>query len=328
MILTELPEELLIRIFDACMKLDCRPNAGGLDVACKFLRRVFLESITSLSWPEAQSTECERVHLAFAARCKNITSIEIKSNNNKIDNISVLTTLLKLERLNISRNHVNLNFPPNEETARFEDISPLSSMTCLRELIIDTSTLDISPLSTLTNIRNLEIIGTHLMTDISPLSRLTGLQVLRASGLGVVDISPLTTLTDIRMLTMMGLYNVADISPLSTLTGLQTLDMCFGFKVADISPLSTLTGLQTLVMSYCTHVADISPLSTLTGLQTLDMRCCEVADISPLSTLTGLQTLNMRCCSHVADISPLSTLTGLQTLDTSCVEPPTLRLHY
>ena len=217
-----------------------------------------------------------------------------------IADIRPLSTLIGLQRLNLSRNQVS-------------NIRPLAILAGLQSLSLSyTQVSDIRPLSTLTGLQGLDL-SRNQVSDIRPLFPLIGLQSLYLSGAQISDIRPLSNLTCLQSLSL-SYTQVSDIRPLSTLTRLQSLDLN-GAQVSDISPLSTLTGLQRLYLSG-TQVSDISPLTTLTRLQRLYLSYTQVSDIRPLSTLTGLQSLYLSGAQN-SDISQLSNLTGIQRLNLS-----------
>ena len=131
--------------------------------------------------------------LEFAA---NLTSLDLGAedmenepiNSNDISNLSPLSRLTNLTRLNLNRNSVS-------------DISALASLTNLTWLAL----------------------WDNSVSDLSPLSRLTNLTGLDLNGNGVSDISALASLTNLTWLVLM-VNSISDISPLVVNTGLGSGD--------------------------------------------------------------------------------------------------------
>jgi Leucine-rich repeat (LRR) protein len=190
---------------------------------------------------------------------------------------------------------------------KITDISVLSTLTNLTELYLDNNKItDISVLSTLTNLTELKL-NNNKITDISILSILTNLTELELNNNQITDINGLSTLTN---LTKLYLHDnkITDISVLSTLTNLTRLSLS-NIQITDISGLSTLTNLTELYL-YDNKITDISGLSTLTNLTELDLCGNKITDISGLSTLTNLTYLYLDN-NQITDLSPLQSLSNL-----------------
>ena len=224
--LLDLPDQVLSRIMAAHLGSD----GGGLDVACKDTRRLFLEGITSLTW--SKETRCRSDDLAFVAKkCKNVSSVKINGGCINITSVDHLATLTGLRMLFIN----------------------------------DTGVFDVGPLAQLTGLKTLFINDTGVVDVGLKLSTLTGLQILNMRGCcGITDVGPLSALTGLQMLDV-GVTKVADIGPLSALTGLRTINVSWT-DIADVGPLAALTGLRTLDASH-TNVTDVVALSALTDMR-------------------------------------------------------------
>ena len=127
---------------------------------------------------------------------------------------------------------------------------------------------DVSPLSGLTQLRELYL-DTNSISDVLPLSGLTQLTELYLSDNNISDVLPLSGLTQLTELDL-SKNNISDVSPLSRLTQLRTLDL-FENNISDVSPLSRLTQLRTLLL-FTNNISDVSSLSRLTQLETLGLR--------------------------------------------------------
>ena len=131
-------------------------------------------------------------------------------NSNDISNLSPLSDLMNLTRLDLQYNAVS-------------DLTPLSGMPSLRDLFLaGNSFSDIAPLSDLTNLTVLDL-QVNGISDITLLSDLTNLIELYLQHNSISDISVLSNLTNLRVLS---LYNnsISDISPLVANTGLGSGD--------------------------------------------------------------------------------------------------------
>jgi hypothetical protein len=149
-----------------------------------------------------------------------------------------------------------LGWPFNE----ISDISALSGLTNLTRLDLgDNEINDISPLSGLTNLWDLQL-STNQIRDISALSKLTSLPVLGLMDNQISDISTLSKLNNLSSLNL-GENQISNISALSDLTGLGSLLLSFN-QISDISALSGLTSLGYLELksnplnldAYCTYL--------------------------------------------------------------------------
>jgi hypothetical protein len=168
-------------------------------------------------------------------------------------------------------------------------IEAISSMTKLTKLsVYGYSVTDFSPLSELTLLKDLTIESSNKdfkLTDLIPLNGLSRLD-LSWSRVEDLDLTPLTGFTQLAELRLAHCYGVSDITPLSDLTNMRKLSLRSA-SVTDITPVSGLTNLVKLDIAW-SHVGDIAPLSGLTNLVELDVLATRVTDISSLDHLTQL----------------------------------------
>ena len=201
------------------------------------------------------------------------------------------------------------------ENSLLTDISPLSTLTNLRELRIlwGNNITDLSPLSNLTNLTSLDLWGEGQPIDLSVISNLRSLTRLSLAYIDLSDMSSLP-LNDLPNLTELGLWEtqVTDITPLIGLTSLMHLRLSYN-QIADITALSGLSAMYSLSLSE-NQITDITPLSGLTSLVHLNLNNNQIDDISPLSGLTSLTHLNLDN-NQIDDISPLRNLRNLQQLN-------------
>ncbi len=139
-----------------------------------------------------------------------------------LNDLSPLTNLTSLQRLDVSRTQVN-------------DLSPLKNLADLQLLYIDnTKVKNLNPLKNFVTLQQLHVHNTKV-SDLSPLKNLVALQRLHVHNTKVSDLSPLKNLTDLQLLTVSD-TKVSDLSPLKNLTDLQLLYVS-DTKVSDLSPL-------------------------------------------------------------------------------------------
>ena len=170
--------------------------------------------------------------------------------------------------------------------------------------------MDISPLSGLTSLKHLELDTNEIAdpsTVASVLSDLTNLTILNLGALNITDISPLAGLTN---LTGLGLSD-NDITDISVLSGLTNLDelVLSNNDITNISVLAGLTNLKFLQVDR-NNLTDVSALAGLFRLSYLNLRFNGITDVSALAGLTNLQDLDLRgnplsdtsIAEHISDL--------------------------
>lgn len=139
-----------------------------------------------------------------------------------IKNIEPISSLEKLEYLDISRN-------------RISDLTPISELVNLEALFLSGNDIsDFSPLSNLTNLKELHF-SSNQIEKIDCISNFSNLKVLRFASNKVKDLTPLSNLSMLERVVFAG-NMVEDLSPLSDLEHLVELDFSHNF-VKDVSPL-------------------------------------------------------------------------------------------
>lgn len=147
------------------------------------------------------------------------------------------------------------------------DLTPLDSLTKLRELYLRSSEIaDVALLRTLTNLQYLQLRDNHI-TDISPLSALEQLKLLDLNTNQITDIRPLKKLSRLKTLDL-GDNQITDVAPLESLKNLQRLCLS-GNQISDISPLKKLQGLSGLDLSN-TPIADSMLSETIAEMKGLE----------------------------------------------------------
>ena len=255
---------------------------------------------------------------------KDLTDLDLSNfidtdDNAKIKDISALSSLTNLTKLNLSYNQISdisslsgltnltdLNLCYNQ----ISNVSALSSLTNLTDLDLSYNQIsNVSALSSLTNLTGLDLYNNQI-SDISALSSLTNLTKLDWGSNQISDISSLSGLTNLTDLDL-GSNQISDISLLSEMSNLTYLDLSIN-PLSDISPLNSLTNLKTLFL-IGNPISDVSALSSLTNLTRLDLIDDQISDISPLSSLTNLICLRLEQ-NQISDISSLSEMSNLEYL--------------
>ncbi|MCL1823553.1 MAG: leucine-rich repeat domain-containing protein [Oscillospiraceae bacterium] len=227
------------------------------------------------------------------------------------DYLSVLSGFKNLTSLNITSVGIAVSESPL-------DLTPLSSLTQLKELSLNTSLLgDLTPLGNLTELEILTI-NSQRDTDLSPLGNLKKLKSLSFGVFGLSDISVIKNFTELEAFY---LYTDSqfDISPLGSFTKLKTLHIKnFGNnEIYDLTPLKNLTELEELSLG-SQSITDISPLENLVKLEYLELDSNPIKNLTPLATLQRLKHISLRYCDLTGvDLSALSDLPLLEYLDLS-----------
>jgi hypothetical protein len=142
---------------------------------------------------------------------------------------------------------------------------------------------DISPLSGLTNLEDLIISGQQV-SDLAPLSGLVNLESLIMFGNPIASLAPLSNLTNLERLFLSN-GTFSDLAPLSGLTNLTRviLDEC---QITDVSSLAGLTNLWYLRL-LDNPITDISALDGLSVNPIWDGNPDELSTIQLLGILVG-----------------------------------------
>ncbi|EBF5117001.1 hypothetical protein FH008_13480, partial [Listeria monocytogenes] len=169
------------------------------------------------------------------------------------------------------------------------NISGMEHLTNLTNLTLNENpTLsDISPLSGLTKLTNLKIDSSNV-SDISPLSGLTNLTSLSLRNNQISDISPLSGLTKLTDL-ILNNNQISDVGPLGNLPNLLDLEMRSN-QISDVSPLSTLPKVFALRLG-SNQISDISSLTDIPRLTVLQVEENHISDISGFRSSTYLSAV-------------------------------------
>jgi len=192
----------------------------------------------------------------------------------KIKNIRPLSSLIGLERLDLSQNYI-------------DDISLLSNLEKLEYLSLrETKFNNINQLMQYANLKELDLASNDYETgDLRPLEKLIGLEALCLYGNKINNISFLSELVNLRR-TFLNYNQIDDLSTLRTLIHLEFLRLDNN-KINDISQLNGLVNLKFLALDN-NQISDVTPLSGLPQLEELWLLGTLVTDLSPVAHVKNL----------------------------------------
>jgi len=232
----------------------------------------------------------------------NLTKLRLWSYN--ICDLTPLSGLTNLKELELDGHSRELELDAN----LIEDITPISNLTSLTNLIISRNQLrDISSISALTNLTELTLFE-NLISDITPISGLTNLRRLDLGDNRLTEVTPLSGLINLTYLDLSSNF-IQDISPLTTLTNLTRLCLSAN-AITDLRPISGLINITNLYLSG-NKITDISPLSSFSNLIFLDLSGNRIQDVMPLMALNKLTILKISG-NKIIDLNPLLTLANLE----------------
>ena len=225
---------------------------------------------------------------SLTARVKGIRDIEdlryftaleeLDLHGNNICDLSPLSSLTNLKKLDISQNYVGFM---DKTGGNGMNLQPLSSLVRLETLKADKNGItDISPLAGLVNLKELNI-EENIVTSLEALSRLTQLKELRAGKNRITDLSPLAGLVNLETLSLeSNSYMEQDASGSYVDTG-----------IFEITALEGLTALKSLNISY-NNITSLAPVSALPNLEYLNAASNNLTDIECMRG-SGVKRLNL-----------------------------------
>lgn len=175
---------------------------------------------------------------------------------------------------------------------------------------------DYSPLSVLTGLKELSL-ESEFLRDFSFLKALSGLESLTLEETEGISLEPLSSLTQLKTLKLADNDDLLDYEPLRELHGLKSLSLDKMTSQPD-PDLSSLSQLETMEIS---GFISISFLRNMGNLKNLSIHGCSVDEIDALSALTDLESLT--CYSvwtysvPLRNVGFLDGMTGLKYLDFS-----------
>ena len=268
--------EIIFPLFSSADEDDA--GNGGLNVlrlVSKRCMRVVESVATRLtemkgntdSLPLSTLKKCTRIK---HVRCRYLISLEgcpvgLKSlvvlTGESSESLESLSACKELETLEI------------RDASRITSISPLSSCTKLKKLILQRTRLtDITPVSSMPLLEELDIwkAGGPFVCDLTPLSSCKGLRrLVIGNNLEIQDLSPLSHCPDLEELNMYGLTLIRDLSFLAKgFTKLRVLNISY-IQTGDLSPLMKLPNLEELSCKMTSTTVSFLPLSRCYKLKSL-----------------------------------------------------------
>lgn len=255
----------------------------------------------------------------FSARVEGILNInglqyftaleELDLYGNRISDISPLSSLTSLKKLNLGKNYNMLT--AGSSNGKGLDLTPIKGLYLLRELdLSDNMITDIECLRSLTQLESL-ILKNNRISDISALKECQALVFVDVSdnfGLnadnsecGVADLSPLYEITSIE--TLIAGYNlVENLMGIESMTGLKHLDLSGNF-VDDISYINMLPCIETVVLHYNSLIT-IDGFKDNKVIKHLDVSQNLITHFDVILTMTSLETLNWSQ-NNIQDYGPI-----------------------
>ncbi|UZR95620.1 leucine-rich repeat domain-containing protein [Chondrinema litorale] len=219
--------------------------------------------------------------------------------------LQIVEDTLSFEQIRVAVNMEDLDISNNELVA---DLSALSKLTKLRKLnISNTNVVDLVPLRNLTRLEVLQCSHT-LVNDLSPLKYCTNLKELYCDGTLVSDIMPLANFSKLEKLYAF----TTPINDLKALSGLQQLKdlRIYDTPVSNLTPLANLKNLEILRCSY-TQVSDLLPIAGLKSLERLHIEYTKVTSLDALQNIATLKQLYSDG-NEIKSLEPLNGLPNLE----------------
>ena len=246
-----------------------------------------------------QQLQVSNDHTLYTNELWSITALDVP---HKAESLSDLSKLPFLTRLTM-------------DAMAFDDLSALSSLTSLEELVLSEMVLsdaDLKTIAALPKLRSLTLVQCSL-SSISALADVKGLTYLNLGGNTIRD---LTALEGMAELTELHLNHnaVTELSSLSGLKKLEVLDLSYN-SITTPAPLSGCIRLRELDLSN-NALSDLEGLNRLSSLEKLLLAFTNLTDVNALAVNTTLTELDISN-NAITDITALWTLNRLTSLNFS-----------
>lgn len=269
----------------------------------------FVEDLAVESIPSGQ--------LNYLSSLVNVTSLQVRNTTITTDELKLIGSLPKLERLTLS--NCGLSTISGLETATgityldlsqntIRDLTPLKSMTGLKEINLQHNALnDLSVLGGLSSLSKLDV-SYNLLSTVNPLFKCKSLTSLNASNNTITSLAGIGSLAGLESLKISN-NTLSDVVPVSECTKLKELDISSNM-ISDITSLGALSHLESLIFARNT-VIDLPEFAEDSALITIDGSHNQ---ITSLDSLAGLQNLNNVFMDYNAEISSVSALASCHCL--------------
>jgi Leucine-rich repeat (LRR) protein len=181
------------------------------------------------------------------------------ANNTIIKNITPLSKLTKLKKIDISNTLIN-------DLTALRNLQQMESLNCSR-----TSIVSIDPLRFAINLKELNL-DTTSVEDLEVLKNLTNLSVLHFENTRISSLTSLSEMQQLVDLRFSGI-TIASLEPINGLSLIQNLE-CSDTQIESIEPLKNMKNLRTLHIEK-TKVNNLLPIS---GLPKLENVYCDGSD--------------------------------------------------
>ena len=269
----------------------------------------FVEDLAIDSVPAGQ--------LQYLSSLVNLTALQIRNTAVNNDELKLIGSLPKLERLTISgcslstaaglESAVNLTYLDlSQNTIR--NLTPLTSMSNLQEAYLQNNAInDLTPLSSLQNLAKLDV-SYNMLTTLNPVYSCGSITHLTANN-NTVD-----ALTGIEKLTMLTQLNVAknlleDVSPVAACTNIEQLNISEN-AVSDVSMLNVLQKMTDFYLAR-NNVEELPAFEKDCALVTVD---ASYNKIDTLKSLSGLKNLNNVFLDYNEKLSSIKALVACDRL--------------
>ncbi len=256
----------------------------------------------------------------LSARVRGISNIEalkyftnleeLDLYGNRVSDISPLSGLALLKKLNLGKNYNVITSQGNTGNGGL-DLSPLKSMSMLEELdLSDNMINDISGLSSLNKLKTL-VLKNNRISDVSPLvgcSSMIYLDISDNYGLnpdnterGISDLSPLYNINTLEVILCTGNL-LSDLNGIEKMKSIRYVDFSRNY-IQSLENLSQIQNLENLVVSQ-NFITLLEPLKDNKVIKQLDVSSNMITDFSVINTMSALKELVWEN-NNITDYSPI-----------------------
>ena len=263
----------------------------------------FVEDLAIDSVPSGQ--------LNYLSTLVNITSLQIRNTAVNAEELKLIGSLPKLERLTLSG--CGLSTAAGLETATavtyldlsqntIRDLTPLQSMTGLKEIYLQHNAVnDLTPLSGLKSVQYLDV-SYNLLSALNPIYNCTTLVYLNAGNNTITSLAGIDKLSSLESFSIPK-NTLQDITPIADCAGIRMLNISEN-AITDISALSVLSKLETFDFSR-NNVTDLPTFAQDCALITIDGSHNQITSLSNLEGLENLNNVFMDYNENLDSIEPL-----------------------
>ena len=263
----------------------------------------FMEDLAIESVPGGQ--------LNYLSSLVNLTSLQIRNTTVSDEELKIIGSLPKLEKLTISDCGLTtatglegasalVSLDLSQNTIR--NLKPLESMPNLQEVYLQGNAVDdLSALSNLDGLKRLDV-SYNLLTSLAPVYNCTTLTDLRAANNKITSLAGIEKLNGLETLNV-SFNELSDVSDASTCVNLLELDISNN-TITDISSFSELSKLTSFNFSRNT-VAELPAFAKDCALITIDGSHNQLTSLENLGGLVNINNVYMDYNEGITSIKPL-----------------------